>query len=155
MWDNFFLISVCKIWVVLYHCSKLNLFYVGTCLIIEDCEGGLSYIRVNVVIHVQVLAYGRMLWHWVSALVVAVPVMCTVSACHSLHAHYSFACTYQYNEVVSLICPSGIRLLRFKVSGDHHSIYERFLCLLAFNATDLFSVYRGIASLVLDLVVNM
>ena len=86
----------------------------------EDCEGGLSYIQVNMVIHVR--------------------VMCTISACHSLPGHYSFACTCQYNEV-SLICPSGIRSLRFKVSDDHHSIYERFLCLLAFNTTDLFSVY--------------
>jgi len=75
-----------------------------------------------------------------SAVVVAVPLTCTVSACHSLPAHYSFACTYQYNEVVSFVRPSGIRLLRFKVSGDHHSIYERFLCLLAFNTTDLFFV---------------
>jgi hypothetical protein len=51
--------------------------------------------------------YGWMHWHRVSVVVVAVPLLCTVSAYHSLPAHYSYACNYQYNEV-SFICSSGI-----------------------------------------------
>ena len=80
--------------------------------------------------HSGYVPYGRMHWCWVSAVLVAVPLTCTISAYHSLPAHFSFAYTYQYNEVVSFFCPSGIRSLRFTVHGDHHGIYESlFACL--------------------------
>jgi len=33
------------------------MFYVSTCLIFENCEGGLSYIQLNMVIHLQVMCH--------------------------------------------------------------------------------------------------